>query len=136
MLVDEIMTTDVECVAEDAPLKVALERMLKCDVRHIPVVKGGEVIGILSDRDIRDYSLPLGSEFYERQSCRAQLTEPVSTLMSADPVTVELGTEITEVINVMLESKIGAVPVVEPGGLTLRGIISYEDILRAARALL
>jgi acetoin utilization protein AcuB len=56
--------------------------------------------------------------------------------MSSDVVSVDPETELTEVVDIMLEYKIGALPVVEADSAELVGIISYIDALRAARPLL
>lgn len=55
----------------------------------------------------------------------------VSDFRTASPVTVELESEIDEVIELLLEHRVGALPVVDAEG-TLAGIISYVDVSKAA----
>jgi CBS domain-containing protein len=52
--------------------------------------------------------------------------------MTGDPITVDEETELTEVIDLMIEHKVGALPVVAEDKLV--GIVSYVDVLKAARA--
>jgi acetoin utilization protein AcuB len=56
--------------------------------------------------------------------------------MSPDPISVEPDSEIGEVIGLLLDHKIGALPVVDEGAREVVGIISYVDVLRAFRGVL
>ncbi|MEY4543988.1 MAG: hypothetical protein RL685_183 [Pseudomonadota bacterium] len=111
-------------------------RLLReADVRHLPVVDAGMLVGIVSDRDLQGplsgasgANAPLWSE--------QVLERPISTLMSSDVISVDTEADVDEVIDLMIEHKIGAVPVVEPHTLKVIGIVSYIDVLRAARAAL
>ncbi|MNC91117.1 CBS domain protein [compost metagenome] len=64
------------------------------------------------------------------------MSQPVSAIMSCNVVTVTTETELVEVIDLMLDQKVGAVPVVNDDSSELVGIVSYMDVLRAARAAL
>ena len=57
-------------------------------------------------------------------------------MTDADVLFVHPESDVTEVVDLMIEHKIGALPVVEPGSLKLLGIVSYVDVLRAARDVL
>ena len=56
--------------------------------------------------------------------------------MSPDPVSVLPEATLGEVVELLIEGRIGAVPVVEPGSLRVVGIVSYVDVLRAVQDLL
>lgn len=116
-----VMTTRVVSVREDATLRQALALLDELDVRHLPVVNASrEVVGLVSDRDL----------LRVRKTATA-LEQPVSLVMSADVLSVDAETDLVDVIDVMLEHRVGAVPVMDGDG-RLSGIVSYVDVLRLA----
>ena len=131
----EIMHRDVAVLNSNASLREASDIMHDRDVRHLPVIDAGQVVGIVSDRDLRCYL----SEFFtgepETVPTLARKALTVRQIMQAKPVTVDPASDIQEVIECMLDFKIGAVVVTDTEG-HLRGIVSYEDVLRAAKDLL
>ncbi|MFO0416093.1 MAG: CBS domain-containing protein [Pseudomonadota bacterium] len=131
----EIMQTDVAVLEPQASLRQASEVMHDRDVRHIPVLEGGQVVGIVSDRDLRCYLSDLFLSEPESIPDAARKTLTVRQVMQAKPITVDADADLQEVIDCLLEFKIGAVVVTDTLG-HLRGIISYEDVIRAARDML
>lgn len=127
----EIMSADPIVVEVDASIADAFEVLQNAEIRHLPVVDDGEVVGMLSDRDFRvAYISPIAdAESIDR--LKAKLRAPVSSIMTSGVVTVTPDTELTEIIDCMLVNKIGAVPVVDEHADELVGIVSYVDILRA-----
>ncbi|RME60971.1 MAG: CBS domain-containing protein, partial [Candidatus Dadabacteria bacterium] len=65
----------------------------------------------------------------------AKLSEPVSKIMHTDVITISPDTTLDEMIDLFIDEKIGAVPVVDPESNHLEGIVSYIDILKAVREL-
>ena len=130
MVVDEIMSPKPVAVEADLTVREALRRLISEDIRHLPVIDDGQLVGMLSDRDVRGFASDAlsGSEFSE------QLNRPVSEAMSSDVVTVDPETEVGEAIDLLIEHRIGALPVVSDNRLV--GILSYVDVLRAARSAL
>lgn len=126
MSVQSIMTKTVVSASPDATVREAIELIDDNDIRHLPVVEDGRLIGIVSDRDLRGY---------ERERSEQRLTTALREVMSHEPLCMEAGESIETLIDVMLEYKVGALPVVGPGG-ELIGIVSYIDVLQHARALL
>ena len=99
----------------------------------LPVVEEDALVGIISDRDLRD----LGVEARDDgATVRRTLAQPASQVMSSGVVTVHPESDVAEAIDLMIEHRIGALPVVEPDSTKLLGIVSYVDVLRAARDLL
>lgn len=129
MEVAEIMTREPLSVTSDARVADALELMHDNDIRHVPVIDDGALIGMLSDRDLRDF---LRAE----DGWRKAQGVSVSEVMSADAIAVEPGADVSDLIDLMLENKIGAVPVVDGHSDKVVGIVSYVDVLAAARELL
>lgn len=132
MLARDIMTNSPVCVTPKTRLKDAIEVMYANDVRHLIVLEHERLVGILSDRDLRalwDPALDVevrDGRVYDRK---------VADFMSSGPLTVEAETDIDEVIELLLEHRVGAVPVVSSEG-TLVGIVSYVDVLKAAHGRL
>jgi acetoin utilization protein AcuB len=126
----QLMTENPVTVLETARLGQALQTLQTMEIRHLPVVnREGELVGMLSDRDLRGLSIPylLGEEDAGR--VQAARDAPVVDLMSSDVLTVNPETDAAEIVEMMLDNKIGAVPVVEEDG-ALVGIVSYVDVLR------
>ncbi len=133
MIIQEIMSPDPYSAAVTASVGHVLQILAQADVRHVPIVNENTLVGIVSDRDIRAV-IPDGLERLERsEQSRRILAQPISEVMSSDVVFVNPEDDVSEAIDLMIEHRIGAVPVVEPGGLKLIGIVSYVDVLRAAR---
>lgn len=135
MIASEVMTADPVSVEVSEPISRAIEIFNEMDIRHLPIVERGVLVGVLSDRDLRSNQLSLFRQLEDPQAAAARYREPVSTLMSGDVISVSTESEITDVIQLMIDHKFGAVPVVDPTEGTLVGIISYVDILREAQEL-
>lgn len=126
----ELMTPGPVTVPVTAKVQKAVEILHTAEVRHLPVVdEEGNLVGMLSDRDLRALSLPVFVGDEHVASLRTALNAPVSTLMNSDVVSVESEADVSEVIELMLDNKIGAVPVVDHDGAVV-GIVSYMDVLR------
>lgn len=133
MTAHELMTPDPATLSPKASIAEAWDTMRALDVRHLPVVDGDVVVGMLSDRDLGN--LDVGRVLTEEgaDGLRRQLARPVIQLMSSDVVAAEPETEASELITLFLEQKVGAIPVVHPDTRRLVGIVSYIDVLRAVR---
>jgi CBS domain-containing protein len=133
MIVAEVMTQGPQYVDVTETVRGALRALAEADVRHLPVVENGEVVGIVSDRDLQKVSPSALDELEHPNEVRSLLAQPISNLMSSDVVTFNAEDELTEVFDTMNDLRIGAVPVVEAGSRKLIGIVSYIDLLRAVR---
>jgi acetoin utilization protein AcuB len=127
MTVTDVMTRDPVSISPSETVGQADELMVENGIRQLPVVENRVLIGIITDRDVRSFlSGSLLSAAEERE--RALGTE-VNEVMTADPVTLAPDDELQDAIELLLERKIGGVPVVdEAEGLV--GIVTYVDILR------
>jgi CBS domain-containing protein len=129
MIVEEVMTIGPIVVEVNESIGCARAKLRDAHVRHLPVVDRGILVGIISDRDIPVFDRDSGLELESRYA----LIQPASTIMSRDLVVSTPQSELTAVIDLMIEHKIGALPVVEAESRKLLGIVSYVDVLRAAR---
>jgi acetoin utilization protein AcuB len=110
--------------------------MRELAVRHVPVVEDGVLVGMLSDRDLARVSIAQVLRVEGADALREELKTPIVEVMSTDVISVEPETEVGEVIGLLLEHKVGALPVVELGTREVLGIISYVDVLRALQDLI
>jgi len=129
MRVRDIMT--IRCITAPATMPVleARQLMLEKRIRHLLVTDGPKLLGIVTDRDIR-LNLPSPAtslSVWEINYLLARMT--LASVMTKNVVTVESAREATEAAQVMLDHKIGALPVVDRGHLV--GIITETDLLRA-----
>ena len=110
------MTKNPVTVSPRDTLVAAQEKMRAGEFRQIPVVDQGRLVGILTDRDIRRYG-------------RHNIVASVQSAMTEGAITATPTTPLEEVARILLQHKIGGLPVVEAGELV--GIISTSDILQA-----
>ena len=136
MIVREIMTADPFAVKASSSVRDLLRILAEADVRHLPVVEEGALVGIVSDRDLRGFGPTVADAIEQPEAARRALAEPATSVMSSAVVTVNPETEVSEAIDLMIEHRVGALPVVEPDSTKLVGIVSYVDALRAAREFL
>jgi len=133
MRAGSLMTTHPVTVTTKATIAEALDIMRDLDIRHVPVVDRGALVGMLSDRDLAH--LDVGASLTESgaQALRHKLMTPVVKAMSSDVISVEPETDLSDVVSLLLEHRIGAVPVVHPDTRAVVGIVSYVDVLRAVQ---
>ena len=129
MFVADWMTRQVVTVVPDDSVARAMHLMLERGVKHLPVVRDGAVVGVISDRDIRAYtpSKATALDIYEINYLLAKAT--VKDARGARLTTTTPDTPIETAALALLENAIGCLPVVEGG--VLIGIIADEDIFRA-----
>jgi acetoin utilization protein AcuB len=127
----DLMTEAPVSVRPMSTVRRAVETLQTLDIRHLPVVnEENELVGMLSDRDIRALSVPYFVGAEHGGQLRTALDATVASIMTSDVLSVDAEADIAEVVDLMLDNKIGAVPVTDADG-TLIGIISYIDVLRA-----
>jgi acetoin utilization protein AcuB len=129
-VVRDHMTTAVQTLTEDAPLRRAVELVLVRRVRHVPIVDAaGAMVGIVTDRDVMR-ALPSPLSPIARQMYESLLENtPVTKVMTREPITVGAQVSLREAVVTMLERKISGLPVVENGRLA--GMLTQTDALRA-----
>jgi acetoin utilization protein AcuB len=127
MLVEDIMTRDVITVEPTDTIRSALLKVQQCRIRHIPVVENGKLVGIISDRDVRDACPSILSEPHEDDEDIFQA--PVSCIMRKDVITASPLDFVEEAAYVLYENGIGCLPVVSGEENKLVGIITKTDIL-------
>jgi acetoin utilization protein AcuB len=127
MRVVDVMTRDPLTVTPTETIGQADELMNTNKIRQLPVVQGKDLIGIVTDRDIRSF---LSGSLLEVVEAREEaLNTKVREIMTTEPMTVSSDDDLQEAIELMIDEKIGGIPVVdEAEGLV--GIVTYVDVLR------
>jgi acetoin utilization protein AcuB len=133
MLVNELMTPNPKTLDVSVTVRDAVALLAELDIRHVPIMEGGDLVGIVSDRDLREL---LGPESDDPDERARRLDAPVSTAMSGDVLSVDAEDDIAEVIDLMIENRLGGVPVTTQDPPALVGMVSYVDILREAKSVL
>ena len=130
--VSEIMRREVVTLSAREKLDLTQDLMSLGRVRHLPVVDDDQrVVGIVSDRDLLAAAMTDVLDF-EAVSRRTFLRSiEVAEVMTKDVVSVMPDTSIGEVARILVERKIGAVPVVDAGG-ELLGLVTETDLIAAA----
>ncbi|MBI4269289.1 MAG: CBS domain-containing protein [Candidatus Rokubacteria bacterium] len=124
------MTISCITAPPETPVLEARQMMLEKRIRHLLVVDGTTLMGIVTDRDIR-LNLPSPAtslSVWEINYLLARMT--VSNVMSKNVATIDPARDAKEAAQLMLDRKIGALPVVS-NGRQLVGIITETDLLRA-----
>ena len=131
--VEDVMTPHPVTLDITNTVQDAADMMFAVDVRHIPVVEQGTFVGLISDRDLRSYMLPRPERVLRAEEARDRMAVSVSAVIPSDAITVLPDTPVAELLDMLLEEKIGAVPVLAPDTGELIGMVSYIDVLRAVR---
>lgn len=129
MLVNKRMTRDPVVVSPADSLADAMRLTRARRIRHLPVVQDGEVVGIVSDRDVR---LAMPSPLTESDDQRVSFLERtrIAEIMRGNVATVGPLDTVEDAAKLMRRTRIGALPVVDAHGRLL-GILSESDVLDA-----
>jgi acetoin utilization protein AcuB len=129
MYVSDWMTKKVFTIDTDDSLSDAITLMREKGIKHIPVVRNGKLKGMISDRDIKEYSPSKATslDIYELHYLMANTR--IKELMRTKVITTAADTPVEEAAMIMLDENIGCLPVLD--GADLVGIISDRDIYRA-----
>ena len=130
MRIQDIMTISCITAPPQMPVLEARQMMLEKRIRHLLVTEGTRLVGIVTDRDIR-LNLPSPAtslSVWEINYLLARMT--LANVMSKSVVTISPAQDAREAAQLMLDRKIGALPVVG-NGQQLVGIITETDLLRA-----
>jgi len=134
MLVRERMSVDPIVLSPDDTLRETKRLMEEHGLRRFPVVEGGRLVGIGTDRDVRRADIS-SAVVHERRYVDYILDRiQVRGIMTPDPVTVSPQTPLEEAARLILENKIGGLPVVDGGKLV--GIITETDLIKTLMELL
>ncbi|MFP2933213.1 CBS domain-containing protein [Pyxidicoccus sp. 3LG] len=127
-IVGELMTRDVVTLKETQNLSRADELLRLHRIRHLPVLRQGKLVGLVTHRDLL-------------RAASVHATDPAAQplwaadIMTRDVETVGAEMPLKDAVELMLKHKYGCLPVVDPSGVLL-GILTEADLVRYARHLI
>jgi len=133
MIARDLMTPNPVTTTPEASLAEVWGLMRELEIRHVPVIQGGSLVGMLSDRDLGNLDMGRLLAGEGAEGLRQELATPIVSVMSSDVISVEPETDLSDVVELLIEHKIGALPVVRPDTREVVGIVSYIDVLRSLR---
>ena len=133
MQVREIMLPDIEVVDGNDNLRAVEERMATKQLRHLPVLEQGEVVGSVTQCDLFKAAMLFAMGYGEKAQQAYLQSVRVKEIMVYPVVTVAPDISVTAAAEMMMNKGIGCLPVVEDHQLI--GIVTKTDLLRCLRAL-
>jgi acetoin utilization protein AcuB len=118
----QVMTRDVRCVLPETSLAEAWRLMHEHGMRHLPVVRDGRLVGLVSDRDF------LGFVAKAADGSLVFSNVTVGRVMSTEPIVAVDGAPVSELARTMVSHAIDSLPIVADGGL-LVGLVTSTDLL-------
>ena len=127
MKVKEVMVKEVATLDVNDELNLANDIMRLGRVRHLPVVDGARLLGIISERDLFRSSLAQALGFGGQTSRELMKTVRIKDIMVRELVTISPDMDLWQAVKIMVDKKIGCLPVVDQDRLV--GLITETDIM-------
>ncbi len=130
MLIKDWMAKNPVTITEDTSMIKAIHIMKERRFRRIPVVAQGKLVGMVTDRDLKEASPSKATtlDVHELYYLLAELQ--VQEIMSRNPISVSQDETVEHAAQIMLEHTISGLPVVDESGMVV-GIITQSDVFRA-----
>ena len=125
LLARDWMTRKLVTLSPEASVAEALTLCRERRIRHIPILEEGRLVGIVSDRDLRDASPALG----DAQRASALQKIRVGDVMIREVSTADPQDSIENLAQEMYELKIGSLPVVAEGPMVDEGLVAEEELM-------
>ena len=133
--VSELMTPNPITIAHTELVGKAMELMARYDIRRLPVTKEGKLVGIISDRDLRQMGGRASVKLPKSDRDDAYLQLPVEEAMTLNVITIRERQSVQDAIALMVTHKISGLPVIDPDG-ALIGMLSEQDVLKYCLSIL
>ena len=128
MLVKDIMQHDVACVRPETHLEEVVRLLQRRNVRHLPVLDHEDLVGIISDRDLKSVLPSPVTKLAATATPAHSDGLTAGDIMTKRVITVEPMVSVEDAARLLVEKRIGALPVMDGG--TLVGIVTETDVLR------
>lgn len=132
--VRDIMATAVTTLEDSAFLIDAALILRRTGFRHLPIVNGERLVGLITDRDVYRYAPSLLTNISAEEYNRVFESTPISRVMTREIVTVTPETSIEEAVALLHSKKLGCLPVVEKDKLV--GMVTVTDMLEVLHRIL
>lgn len=129
--VADVMQPVFATVRSDELMDLVYDVMCLGRVRHLPVVDGARLVGVVSQRDLLAAGLSQALEFDGKQRRSFLRSVAVAEVMSGSPISAPRDLSLEAAAKLMLEHRIGCLPIVDEKGSAV-GIVTETDLLRAA----
>jgi len=127
MLVRKKMKRDLVTITKDERMTIAKKILQEKNIRHLPVVDGKKLIGLVTNMDIRKAEASPATSLEIRELHYLLDKIKVSEIMTRNVITIHPDTSVEEAATLLHDNKIGCLPVVEDGNLA--GIITENDVM-------
>ncbi len=127
MKVKEVMVKEVATLDVNDELSLANDIMRLGRIRHLPVVDGARLVGIVSERDLFRSSLAQALGYGGENSRELMKTLHIKDIMVREIITISPELDLCQAVKMMVDKKIGCLPVVEHDRLV--GLITETDIM-------
>jgi len=121
------MKRDLVTITKDETMPVAKKILQEKNIRHLPVVEGKKLIGLVTNMDIRKAEASPATSLEIRELHYLLDKIKVSEIMTRNVITIHPDTSVEEAATLLHDNKIGCLPVVEDGNLV--GIITENDVM-------
>jgi CBS domain-containing protein len=130
--VAELMRRDF-ILLDDAELqREAAQVMRMARLRHLPVARGGRLVGVISNRDLLEDTVAALEQAVPPTHLRKLRDRPLEHLVNGDLIAIGPECTLARAAELMLDYKVGFLPVVDSADGRLLGIVTESDLLRAA----
>ena len=132
--VKDVMSTDLITLNEDETLDLVEQVMRLGRVRHLPVTRSSELVGLVTHRDLLRASISALADIGEDERQEMMSRVQVRDIMNADIRTVDPEMPLMQAAGILLDNRYGCLPVVNERGM-LDGILTEADFLRFSMVL-
>lgn len=129
MPVSALMHTQLITAKPNMSLADVQRRMRDSHIRHVPVVSKNRLVGLITDRDVRDASPSLATTLTKGEIAYQMATTPVKHCMTKDVVWIRPDLDMVQATRLLLQRHFGCLPIMDQGVLV--GMITELDCLRA-----
>jgi acetoin utilization protein AcuB len=129
-IVADVMTRDIVTIEMDTPLGKAMEICSDKKIRHLLILdEQKHLVGVVTDRDLQHFISPRVGTISENSVDRETLKRPVHLIMAHEAVVTDPESPIAEAADLMLNNRVGCLPVVD-SALCVVGLITSTDLIR------
>ena len=134
LLVENWMNPNVITVDADDSMLDATKILKEHDIRHLPVLEKGKLVGVITDRDLKRASPSDATTLEAHELLYLIATIKVREIMTKNPITVPYNYTIEEAAEILLQAKISGMPVVDKDGDVI-GTITQTDLFKVLISL-